>query len=1482
MRFQLRLRLITCCMAVSIVACVGLPLVGAPPGNAEREVTHGLILTQDRQLDQFLESVRKFLDAGDFGSAAVLLQQVITAEDSFTADSTQTTYVAARDVAYRLATQLPDEPRKRFEGAIDHVAREQLSVARKDGSPEAMAEFLRRFAETLPGLDALRSLAADCRDNSRFEQAAIGWQSVARHLRASALQKTYATVAAIECLIAAGKVGEAERIFRETHWANESRTVTIAGKLVAPQDWIDPRLQRARDTESVALPDRLSLPAPQPTWTRETNLPVELQRKVGQIQRYYREQGVISTLAIRPIVVGKFALTRTMQDLQAIDINSGGLVWSIPNHEYPQNAGFRNASDWHRRTEADSVFASISTDGKLVVVVQEPPNSDFSSGATQPRPGTARPIRTVRWNKLCAYELTSNQLRWQVGGPPTGPADVYGGVSFLGTPLFVDDLMFVVGRREDDLCLLAMDHDTGHLRWSVKLGTLPPHLADSITRRRVACPVVAANGLLLCPTSSGTLAAVNPATRAIEWAYRYPVIQHDLPARPASGSSTATLPDAWWNEWREVACSVTDSPLKKSRLAVFVSPDSDQLHAIHLADGSSAWGVLRSEAMYLAATTSDLAIVIEPMAVRAHDLQTGRVRWRAETGEVSGCGTVIGSQIFQPRRAGGVAVINVADGTQQPGLTGKEAVFGTLIPCADGWITQTDKSLLRLPLLDVARQRTQSRLLDQPDELNILEMAKLDLQSGDAQAARQRLEGIDTAEARSLRRDAIQAMLRLSPPAGVDRQTLEAELLPLCESDEDRFVAQASLGEAAWLSRDSIAAMNHFLNGLELVNTIGVRHIGDWPAEALSTRSVRADRILLGSIRHILDDAQHLAVTKSDSKLLTELEQVLENRLAAARGSSDPFAVQQLIDRLLPLEWARRTLLAHPKPALYARSQSLVELELLSIAGSPNPGTAARALEELSTILARSGRADSESIQRRILTEYSETPLANGQSLAATLASKPELAELQRRLLAPPVDGWPTELPNVEREARPRDHQLHQIPVRVQAPAGSLLERLDVAIDRHGREIRFSADGHSGVWKVDLPGSPNRFRAEFAQCDQVEAYGVGRMVIVRVGSEVFGFQPFNDRGEPNTARHPVMQFDIVASRGEMPVETLWNVETVPARVGIRHEGTRVVDGFGRTLGGLGPVRAGYLCYRSQARLVAVDTQTGRRLWNRVDLPNNCQVFGDDDYVYLWRNDSGWLQTLSAIDGRLVQERVWDMSADDIILQNGSQVCSMDRTTGTNITLTDLRHGSIVWTRSFANDSIPFAMDQSTIGVLESPGTLHVLSVRTGQPCGEALAVEIPDKVERIVCLHDMHRWYVAISAPVPRLPVLQTEQVPGAMRMAFVTGWLYGIERQSASISWKRQLDSEPLLLTQSCVAPVIVQMWRQPQPGTGSSGVLRLLDTRTGQEVVTHRHPSLLPYYQMFPSENRDRYDIRTEQDMFRITFNPKTKEPIPERAPQ
>ena len=1506
-------------IAVALLASLGsLGTIAAPPAPADTapEINNALLLPQDRQLEQWLEAARQSLDASDFGSATVMLQRIMQAdEESFVAIPGHATFVTAREQAMKISTRLPEELRARFEADVDRSAREARIAAKHIGSAEAVAAFATRYRASLSGLEALQLLAATHRDSGRHDQAAIAWQAVAGHPRATKAQRAIAGIASIESLLATGKVNAAEQTARDPRWGTGDGTVLVAGKGVVPKEWIARRLREARQAQSQkALPAGESvvsvLPALQPVWSRETSTVVELQETVTQIQRYFREQGVVSSHAIRPVIAGNIVMTRTMLELVAFDVASGEQLWSVPNHEYAWitkrstslgSPPIRSttASGWHRRTEADSVFGSLSTDGKLVVVVQEPERVE-SSPSKQGQNSPNQPVANPRWNQLCGYEITSRQLRWQVGNRPTGPADVLGGITFLGTPLFVDDLLFVVSRKDDDLSLLAMDRDTGHLRWSVKLGSLAPHLADSIARRRVACPVTLVDGLLLCPTASGTLAAVNPTTRSLEWAYRYPVVQHDLPIRPGNATTAPVPPDVWWNEWREVTCVAAETAGRVPKVVLMASPDSDQLQALNVIDGTALWSAPRSGALHFAGIAGDVAIVIEPMAVRAHDVRTGRLKWRAESGEISGRGTIFGSQFLQPRRAGGFAVINLADGTQSYGLTGTDAVYGTLVPCDGGWISQTDQSMNRLPLLETVRRRTQARWENQPSETTSLELARLDLQAGDPVAARRRMEGISTAEAKSLRRDAILAILRslstaagnsqpklppevggLTPARSEDTAALGRELLGLCESNEERLVALRALGDAAWAAGDSVGAMTFFLNGLDLVDAIGLRSLSSWSVDEAASRTVRADRVLLGSIQRILDEArQHSPM--ANSTLLRELEQTLDARLAAALRSDDLFAVQRLVDRLSPLEWARRTLLANPTQALYARPLQKSEPILLSAAGSRNPLTSASALQQLAEIQTKSGwRTDAEAIQRRMLVDHADTPLADGQTLAAALASRPELAELRRRLLTPVPDLWPGRLPNVEKETK-RNLEVYVVPVRIQASPGSPLDRLDVCVDRGGRDVWFTGDGHSGTWKARLPGPPRSRRSGFANQDQVEAYGVGRLLVLRVGSEVFGILPFNERGEPR-AESTSLQVDI-ASGNEGSSGDVDYPDPVPAKVGIRHESFRLMDGFGRPAGSLGPVRPSYLCYRSYAKLVAVDTQTGRRLWERLDLPPNCQVLGDDDYVYLWRTDDRTLQTLSAIDGRSINERPWNVSPDDVLMHHGSRVWSVVRMPVTSVELTDARDGATVWSRQFPPNSIPFAMDQTAVAVLEPGGLLHLLAAGSGVPLGEALTVEMPEKVERIVCLQDAQRWYVAISGPVPRLSNLQADQLWGGLRVSFVHGWLYGIERQTAGIAWRRFLDSEPLPQNASHAVPLLVQMWRRSyadgESVTSTMGTLRLFDTRTGRDVLTHRHPALQPYYVLIPGENHEKLDLQTERETFQLNYNTSDQETQQERA--
>lgn len=1451
----------------------------APPRGADETSTaNNLLLTQDRQMDLWLDTAQKELDSGDFGAAAVLLQRILTAEDDSMVTGPETAMVTSRQRAIRLASRLPNETRARLDADLDRVARD-VWVNTPQESLEAVSAFASHYRASVSGLDALKYLAGRHHDSGRHQQAAAAWQSIIRHPRATAAQQMSARVAHIESLLMGGQLAAAEAAFKEPVWNDFEGTIAIAGKKIVPRQWVAQRLEVVRQKK----PTKAGLveqgrPALQPVWSREVPLiNNDLQKSVDQVRRYYREEGIVSSPVVRPVVIGNLVLMRTMQELMAFDALSGEPLWTIPNQDARRPAFLEStpyrinvATAWLRRVEADSAFGALSTDGKLAVIIQEPDRSnvEFSFSNAQVRGMVNQPAANTRWNRLCGYEVSNGQLRWQMGGAPTGPADVFGGMTFLGTPLFIDDVLFVIGRRDDDLWLLAMDRDTGHLRWDLKLGVLAPHLADAAFRRRIACPVTLVDGLLLCPTASGTLVAVNPTTRSMEWAVRYPMVQHDLPVRLANGVPTTPLPDAWWNEWREVACLIAGPAGATSKTVVFASPDCDQLLAINTSDGSSVWSAPRQGALHVEGTAADMVIVLEPMAVRAHDVQTGKLRWRTETGEISGRGTIVGNLLIQPKRTGGFAVVSLVDGTQLPSLSAADAVYGPLVKAEGGWITQIDQSLHRLPLLDLVSKKALSRWESDRNETAAIDLARLELQLGQPVSARQRMEGINSLEARSMRREVTMALLR-TPTRPEDRKSLGRELLESCESNEERLVALRVLADAARAAGDLSNALNKYLDGMELAEEIGISSLDDWSVDSGSRRLVRADRVLLGGIDSIMRDVQ-------GSSRQAEMEQILQDRLDKARSSTDLFAAGRLIDRLLPLEWARKALLKNSEAVLYARPLEKAEPLLLSLVGSANRETSAVALDQLARSQLQSGwRMDSEALQRRILFEHPGTPLSDGRSLAVTLASSAEQTDLRDRLLSPAPDRWPSVLPmEATEDTLTKRLDPAYVPVRVQAPHGSFFERLDLTVKRDGRSVRFTCEGFSGSWSRDLEGK-NVLRQAFANQDNVEAFGVGRMLILRVGSEVFRILPFNERGEP-VAKVLSPQLDIASISNDLLLE-IWQ-ETVPGKVGIRPDRPRLVDGFGRMTEGLGPVTAAYFCYRSQGRLVAVHTQTFKKLWERPDLPHNCLVFGDDDEIHVWRKDEALLQTLSAIDGRLLREQPWKIQPDDVLMHDGSMVWSVVRHPLTTVQAIDAHTMSTVWSRTFADKSIPFAMDQTAIGVLEANGVLNLLSSRTGAPLGEALTLEVPDRLERIICLHDRHRWYLAVSEPVPRLQILQMEQVWGGLQMGFVKGWLYGIDRQNAGVTWRRYLDSEPLQYAGHHVAPVLVQVWQRSVDEEKSDSprerFLKVIDTRSGRLLMNRCDKGMQPYWALLPDENFEKLDIHTERETFRLNYTSRTQQ--------
>ncbi len=1486
---------------------------GAEPGAVSRDESPadanrlgGLRFVVDRQVEQWLVAARGHLERRESAAAAAFLARVLNAdEDSFVV--VNSSLVVARDEAWKLTRRLADEVRSQLEADLDRVAFDARAAGKVGDSREETVALAVRHRFSLAGLEALRRLAATQRDLGQYESAAAAWGRVAEHVRATTAQRTAATMTQIESLVAANRLEEAVRVCAAALRAELSPTVTISGRTVVPREWLTARQQSLAEATLQAKTIASSLlksgrpltgidfaPAPGARWSRLTPLPADMTNWMSDAQHVARGQGVVSSWAIRPLVVGSVVISRTLEQLVALDLESGATLWTEPHAEYAalverwatlDNTPVQNpiAVAWQRRTEADSIFGSLATDGRIVVAVMEPdrkltsPNRPAllnGPGVANGPPANSTSLSESHWNRLVAFEVTTGELCWQIGGKPTGPADVYGGLRFLGPPLAVDDLWFGIARRDDELNLLAIDSESGHLRWAISLGVLPPHLADAMAQRRLARPVTLVEGRLLCPTASGALIAVDPVTRGIAWVARYPVTQLEQSPRPVNGVGTGAVVDAWWNEWREVTCLAES----ERRMAVLASPESDALHGIDAQSGRVIWSVPRGGGIHLAGLCAGQAIVVEPLAARAHDVRTGAVTWRCETGEVSGRGTVLGTMVFQPRRAGNAVVIDGRTGTRRECLVSAESLSGTLVPCDGGWISQTATSLVKLPWLAVSRETALAKWNADPrDETAALELARLDLHAGQPSAARGRLRNIETAAVKGLRREALLALLRTGEVRlsekpdfkGTDRAQLGSELLELSDSADDRLVALLAVGEAAARDDDLAGAVTAFLDGIDLLDATARRSVGEWPADSAATRFVRRDRAFVGAIERTLTKAQ-------SGQHDQPLEQLLDARLKAARKSSDPFAVQRLIDRLLPLAWGRRTLLKEATAVRFARTLKKTEPALLAVMQSRDEPLATRAATQLAELFARSGwSAEAEVIERRLLVEHRDQPHDLDPASAIQPANDFVQNERQARLLAPQVDPWPNVLPVVEGGLKtPTDDDVHCLPVGVEAAPGSLLDRLDVSIDRQAQIVRFAGDGHSGKWKVTLGGPRPALRSSFAMQDQYEGWGVGRLLILRVGTELFGIAPLDDKGEP----HASIIWQIDTALGMSPS---FSEEPVYARVGVRHESIRLIDPFGRVLGRVGPVRPDYLCYQSNGKLIVLDTQTGKRLWERRDLPPQSLTFGDEDRVFLWRAAERSLTVLSAVDGRTQGTQPWDAVPDDLLMQrDGRTWLTMKSGLDVRVELHDAsgaildgsRDESLVWSKQFVSKSVPFVLDRDTLGVIEPKGLLHLISAGSGASLGEPLQVRVPLKLERIVCHRDDGRWYVAFSGPVDRRALFQAEQLWGGKRMPFLNGPWIAVDRVTKSIVWQRTIENEPLPLAASRFAPVFVQMWRQPLfDGTspkGSEGRLRLIDKRTGGEVVNRTEPSWQPYFVLHPSASREQLDIRTEHETIRLRY--------------
>ena len=1486
---------------------VGNPNRPAPIVRAATTEKPGRIsslkFVQDQSVIQCLEIIRQSVERKEFLGALPLINQVLTDPNSFV-PTNSTTEVSAHEQAWRMLKQMPVEIRQRFEEQRRVSAKIAWEHARTAGIAEVRG-FLSLFADTSLATDAWWWIGCYERDHDRSVQAAAAFSKVAMHPKVTERQRLMAFTATLESDHGEKFLLESVAARRQLSGLDANRQVVIAGRSQTLGEWLAeyPASNSGTDDKPTNRPLsvdewRSNRPFLLPKWKQEFTTPQRA--SLETLEQKQRDQGIRSTPMIRPMIVGQQVIVRTLDEIKAFNLVTGQPEWAIANAEFQQTAkrGLENnafqtvVTDWaQRRSQADSIFGRMSTDGSRLFAIQEP---DRSGEFRIDRESLRARLRTgPRFNKLCCYSVETGQLEWELGEAPVESGGTFSGCCFLGCPFVLDGQLYVVTQLETDLQLLVLEPELGSVVWTMAIGTAPLPIEEDLQRSRIACPIVWSNGLLLCSTSAGVIAAIDPLLRTLVWGYRYPamtVSASDLVRIPGQTASPLSH-EPWWDSWREPFAEVVDLAERNLRqphneqavgltsdsIFIFASPESEQLHAIQLPEGNPRWKVPRNGGLFVAGIADDMVVVIEGDAVRAHDLSTGHLRWRTVTSEVSGPAAIVGTVLLIPDRFGGTIVVSAHDGRLLSESSSSEPPLGALLETQRGWITASRQAVMLLPRLDEVRRNVDQELEQDPSNESFrVRAALLDLQAGEVESARKRLEGLTSSPARDLRRQALIAALSNPAPdrPDIDRRDLAQQLTQLADNADYKFVAAAAIGASALSVSDFVATVEASLEVLSAdLDPFG--SMIKTPSTA-----VRKDRVLLG----LIDEAYRRSMPEEHEGL----DELFLSRLKLARKSRDRLAVQQLSNRWRGLDWSRRVVVSDEEKAFRKSSSVEVELRLLDASGAKDTTVALQSLEQLARRFDHKGSPqDARAVRQRILRELPSATFPDGQTESERIANDPAILN---NISNAPNEIWPVVQPEINSKSE-RNFGVYCPLVPTHAEPGSLAERIDIAVDRTGNEVLFrgesffqSGQDEDHERKLDLPKSASQYRGPSGFMLR-EAWGVGRVVVLLVGSDLFAITPLTEHGEPNSKFLWDNPIDLRLPFSETRIQG--------GRPWVHDQQQAVVDLAGRPLGKVGPVRPAYLCYQKGTTLVAVETETGRELWQR-QIPFNATILGDDHHVFVWV-DRDRLEIISAIDGRKLQDGVGFTSPDEMIHHRGSLVWTATRGETARLELHDLRNGQLVWSRVDQADSLIAVLDPETLAVVTTKGELNLLAARTGIPICAPLAVDA-DGMTGIIAWHDPERWYLALTTEIGAAPAnktalkssdskllpanhanvglgaLKAPQPNGAYRLKFLNGPLYAVNRHHPEILWKRDLRNEPIGLDQSKAAPVLVQIWKLLPKGNNaaSEGMLRVIDKRTGKTILERRNVDVLPYFLLNPDPQQAILELKLTQETIRMNYAP------------
>lgn len=1412
--------------------------------------------------------------------------------------------ITDRELIYQLLELLPAEQREIFNRQYNALAEKLFTDAQLNQSPpEIYAEIATRFATTSSGFKAMNYLVSYHMDRGEFGLAEQYIQRLLKN-RAPITESSQWRTKAAFVLKQTGKQSLIAKLLNSGKDSTQTdETIKIGGSVETPQNWLSKQV--VLDLASNLLLDEwpMLLGSPNrsaraqnadplliPRWSSLITSNHSIQSQLKLIQEDLTSLNRVTIPALPPLAINGKIVFRTLKGVQVLDAQTGTPLWesSLENSpeasiistrlkgvNVPQARGLFDPvpanqtltpyngtnPDSHALTSLiykNANWGSQSSDGQHLFIIENMRLNFGSSGSYRSFNRFRRGRNTSQgtlWssNQIVAYDLKSGQPIWRVGGTKFNePFDLpLAGTFFFGAPTPAGNELYVVGERDREIRVYALDPQTGEERWSQQIGNPDQDIETDMVRRWWIAPVAVGQGVLICPTTIGLLTAIDRLNHSILWSTQYSNVSSNNSGNRFNRIRQTPV-ESLGQRWCPSAPVITGNKV------IYTPPDEKALICLDLITGLPCWTKRAKEtSQYLAGVVDDHILLVGLNGVTSVSLANGKKIWNTaftgSAGPPSGQSVIADKRLHVPLQSGQVWTVDVDSGKVINKLfNAKDAEpLGNLIIYegqflslnVSGLISYEQKQTFEAEIAKIKQQNSQSALA-------LYKESELLMMSHRYQEALTKLQQIDIQQLSAKHQNHFHDLIVncLSSLIRSDFQKYDQlvdQLGQHVRSENERI-------ELKRLLIERLTARQQYSDAFDLI-----LELANAPEKTFfknEATEIQIDYWIASKASDLWNQIDQSYHEQISSKISLRSQQILGSEKLQKERFLSQFGFH---DAALPvMEQLIET-------SLQSNQFYEAELWLTRLMKHKNQQISAQALARMVNLCLKFDLNQDAAYYLDQLSEYDHSlTISENRTIQIFLEQKQKILHSELEKNKP--DSWrPQKLKLIvggrDRSSyQSRYYSSRRIPLNTKASSLPFYQTRTLAVSSRENRLTMSAPRDNRlIWSTPLRSSLGSRTSGFNESELV-----GHNLILQHRNMLHFYNLVDQKliwskklEKEQSSRYYSNSYSRLRPAHLANEITLLH----------QHHPSIAV----RKIGMIAAANADYTCFYSRRKIVLVDTRTGKVRWTHENVDQETRVLGDDNLIYLVTRNRVTRKILRVSDGQQIDLKSINNSLQNAIYQNHSDFVAIESQANgqkkgqTSVYSFRPQASEHIWSLDFPKDSLFGIFDYHYLSVLSPKGEIVIVDLRTGKKSSLDAIPQAELKKHRNFYLisDDKYIYFVAhsqssnsISVSAPSIPI---------------NGMLYVLDRQTGKKLWNESFKKQNLVLNTQNLLPVILLLSREyKRTGNRATSILNLqaVDKRTGKNLLKWKAP-IDPNVRALAVDNRQKIiDILTHNARIRL----------------